>query len=734
MILQQTEYAFDLAGNVVLTHQYERLSDAAGTGLLNFTTAEVSASASWLDGVGRSIATANYGRVASQMTRSDTVPTRSDSILVTTTAYHSQTGRVSSTIDAESRETRSEYDAMGRVKKTIVNYTGDGTLSATAPDENVTTEFVYDISGQMGEMRVKTPENDQITRYIYGTSQTSLAPLVYRNDLLVVELYPDSDDTIENLTLNNGVDGIADRVEFQYNRLGERVWKRDQNGSIHTYEYDHLGRLLSDRVTTLADGVDGTIRMIRTVYTVDGKIDTLTSYDNPTLENANIVNQVKYDYTTQGLLSRERVSHSGAVTDVTPSIAYTYDVSQSNNRYTKSLRPTSFTTPNGTVVGYAYGTSDSLSDQLNRIVGVQNGSTTVAEYAYTGVQNIMGVSYPVAGVSLDYTSVSTRDSFGRVIDHAWKTADETPVVQIQHGYDRGGNRLYRRDMVASAHSELYQYDQMNQLTAMQRGVLNTAGDTVTSKSFEEDFAFDMTGNWLNYKQDANGDGAFEVNQTRTHNLANEILTISGGNTLVSHDRNGCMTKVPKPLDGTTAYTLVYDAWNRLAQVKDDTSVVATYMYDARNHRIKKTVGTVVTLSYFNQNWQEIESIAAGVTTTHVYGIRYIDDIISRTSGSETLYTVQDPNWNVCALVNPSGTVMERITYDSFGKPTFRDASFVAKTASSHNWTKTFTGQVYDVETGLMLYRNRYYHTGLGRFVTRDPVGYDANNVNLYRYV
>ncbi|MDD3470825.1 MAG: RHS repeat-associated core domain-containing protein, partial [Thermoguttaceae bacterium] len=283
-------------------------------------------------------------------------------------------------------------------------------------------------------------------------------------------------------------------------------------------------------------------------------------------------------------------------------------------------------------------------------------------------------------------------------------------------------------------NELYTYDQMNQLTTMQRGVLNAAGDTVSSKTFGEQFTFDMTSNRLNYKQNANGDGTFEVNQTRTHNTANEIQTISGGNTLVSYDRNGCMTKVPKPLDGTTAYTLVYDAWNRLAQVKDDTTVVATYVYDARNHRIKKTVGTVVTLSYFNQNWQEIESIAAGVTTTHVYGIRYIDDIISRTSGSETLHTVQDPNWNLCALVNPSGTVMERITYDSFGRPTFRDANFAAKTVSSYGWSKTFTGQVYDVETGLMLYRNRYYHTGLGRFITRDPIGYDANDVNLYRYV
>ncbi len=320
-----------------------------------------------------------------------------------------------------------------------------------------------------------------------------------------------------------------------------------------------------------------------------------------------------------------------------------------------------------------------------------------------------------------------------------KTSDETDVVRIQHGYDRGGNRLYRRDMVASSHSELYQYDQMNQLVKLERGALNSSNTAIVSNTFEEDFTYDVTGNWLNYKQDANGDGTFDVNQTRTHNAANEILTIAGSNASVAHDRNGCMTKVPKPVDGTSGYTLVYDAWNRLISVSDGDTVVATYVYDARNHRIKKTVGNETRLYYFNQQWQCVEErVGTTVDATWIYGLRYIDDVVCRTTNNngniQTLYAVQDANWNVVAVLNSNGSVAERMTYDSFGKPTFRAADFTAKTTSSYNWTKTFTGQVYDVETGLMLYRNRYYHPGLGRFITRDPIGYDGNDVNLYRYV
>jgi RHS repeat-associated protein len=36
--------------------------------------------------------------------------------------------------------------------------------------------------------------------------------------------------------------------------------------------------------------------------------------------------------------------------------------------------------------------------------------------------------------------------------------------------------------------------------------------------------------------------------------------------------------------------------------------------------------------------------------------------------------------------------------------------------------------------GLMLYRNRFYHVGLERFVTKYPIIYEGRDVNLYRYV
>ena len=129
-----------------------------------------------------------------------------------------------------------------------------------------------------------------------------------------------------------------------------------------------------------------------------------------------------------------------------------------------------------------------------------------------------------------------------------------------------------------------------------------------------------------------------------------------------------------------------------------------------------------------------EHVVHLVDTTWIYGFRYLDDIIVRIRSNESLYALQDANWNVVGLLNSSGTVLERVIYDSFGKATFNGSDIVCSSSSSYDWSRTFTGQVFDKETDFLLYRNRYYHPTLGRFITRDPLGYQGDSTNFYRYI
>ncbi len=122
--------------------------------------------------------------------------------------------------------------------------------------------------------------------------------------------------------------------------------------------------------------------------------------------------------------------------------------------------------------------------------------------------------------------------------------------------------------------------------------------------------------------------------------------------------------------------------------------------------------------------------ALGFAVPHlhpVYDLRYIDSVILRdrdTTGNgvldETLYYAQDARFNVTALVDTTGTVVELYAYTPYGERTVFTASWTALTASVFSNTVSYTGQRLDAESGLHHFRNRYYSADLGRFVRRWP--------------
>lgn len=80
-------------------------------------------------------------------------------------------------------------------------------------------------------------------------------------------------------------------------------------------------------------------------------------------------------------------------------------------------------------------------------------------------------------------------------------------------------------------------------------------------------------------------------------------------------------------------------------------------------------------------------------------------------------------------------VVEPYRYDGYGAVTVLDAdwSVDGDSLSDVENPYVFTGRRLDAESGLMQYRNRYYDAVLGRFVSRDPLGY-LDSLNLSSYV
>ena len=93
-------------------------------------------------------------------------------------------------------------------------------------------------------------------------------------------------------------------------------------------------------------------------------------------------------------------------------------------------------------------------------------------------------------------------------------------------------------------------------------------------------------------------------------------------------------------------------------------------------------------------------------------------------------TSDDANFNVTTLVDTAGDAVERYVYSPYGVLTVYDATWAnIRSDSSYAVEYTYTGRRLDLETGLYYYRHRMYHSQLGRFVSRDPVGYSDPREN-----
>jgi RHS repeat-associated protein len=99
---------------------------------------------------------------------------------------------------------------------------------------------------------------------------------------------------------------------------------------------------------------------------------------------------------------------------------------------------------------------------------------------------------------------------------------------------------------------------------------------------------------------------------------------------------------------------------------------------------------------------------------------------------ERLYIAQDANYNVVALFDNSGNVVERYVYDPFGQVTVLDANWSERAGSAFGWLYLHQGGRLDATSGLYHFRHRDYSPTLGRWTRLDPIRYLAGDVNLYR--
>jgi RHS repeat-associated protein len=153
--------------------------------------------------------------------------------------------------------------------------------------------------------------------------------------------------------------------------------------------------------------------------------------------------------------------------------------------------------------------------------------------------------------------------------------------------------------------------------------------------------------------------------------------------------------------------------------------------------------TLYRWNYYKGNYAKYLKVASGSVTeeqiaTVDTAIADCNALVARSEQrSETPYYFHaDHLGSIRAITNGSGDIVEQYRYSVYGKPTIWNSTqnkYTAFSTSKIGNTRLYTGREYDNTTGLYYYRARYYSPILGRFISRDPIGY-GDGVNAYRYV
>ena len=441
-------------------------------------------------------------------------------------------------------------------------------------------------------------------------------------------------------------------------------------------------------------------------------------------------------YNGLGQLTGEYQATTGAVdTGSTPEIQYAYSDPSTGSRLV------SMTYPNGNVLDYNYGTTGGLNDVIGRLDNLSEGGQTLEAYQYLGLSTVVELDHPETGVNLTYIQqpgegnlltdggdqYTGLDRFGRVIDQNWyDTATSTSTDRYQYTYDADGNVTAKINLLDSSLSETYTYDSLNRLTDTTRGGVDY-----------QSWTLDAVGNATSITTQG-------TTQDRTVNSQNELTSV--GSSTLGFDNNGNTTVDDQ------GHALVYDAWNRLVAVKDSGgNTLAAYTYDALGRRVTETYSASSTTNnlYYSNQWQVIEERQNGTASTnvsqqYVWSQVYVDALLLRDSFTggvfnQRLYAQRDANFNVTALVNTSGQVVERYLYDSYGKVTVLNPDWTVRgdgtaASSAYAWQYLHQGGRYDLTSGLYNFRNRDYSPTMQRWMEQDPAGYAGSGPDLYGYL
>ena len=339
----------------------------------------------------------------------------------------------------------------------------------------------------------------------------------------------------------------------------------------------------------------------------------------------------------------------------------------------------SMTTPAGTF-NYNY-------DAAGRPTSMTNPFNETTSWAYQNNDWLQTQSLH-NGVITSYT----RNALGRVTRLLNQIGSTTISDFSSIAYDGIGNRTSVTASIPGATLlngiTGYAYDSKDQLT--QETSTRNGGLT-------DSFAYDAAGNATTFQ-----------GQSNTYNSNNQQT-----GTGYSYDNNG------NPTTYSSSTALTFDPENRMTAYGS----VLTAGYNGDGLRAWKQTSSGRTYFLYDDVVPVVELDNTGtVVSTNTFGAT---GLVSRRTGSTSVFYVFDSEGSVSQETDSNGNTLSNYLFNAFGE------------ALSGSQTEPFGyraqfGYYTDNETGLQLLTHRYYDPSRGRFLTRDPIGYEGG-VNIYAY-
>ena len=395
---------------------------------------------------------------------------------------------------------------------------------------------------------------------------------------------------------------------------------------------------------------------------------------------------------------------------------------------------TSGSYPNGQVSNFSY-YGNTGDERLEQIQNLDSARNLISQFNYqydadgeiTGWQQQNSALSGTNGYAVNYDAASQLN---------WATlSNGTNATSYSYGYDKAGNRQ-QAQVNSSATS--FNYNGLNEVTGQSAGGLtqfrgslskwgnvtvggNSAAVTGTASPYQFSGAVSL----------ATGTNVVQIVATATSGVSgttNYLVTVASGSaSTLTYDADGEMT------NNGQGQAYQWDAANRLAAIWYGGAVgsgsSSNFTYNGLGQRVaiveKNAGGTVTSTKQLLWCLGDAEPSEERDASDNVTKRFYPQG--EQISGTNYFYTF-DHLGSVREMMDATGNLSNlrvRYAYDLWGQET--------KLTGTMDSDFGYAGYYQHLPSSLNMTMFRQYAPGLGRWISRDPIG-EAGGINLYEYV